>query len=291
MKWIQLLLPLVVLSGSAFPAQAQLFARKVRLNGMQVPELIVVVRTDTDERKRLAAIEQLRESDVKAFPDIVPNLIEVMLHDPRYTVRMEAMHSLVKIRPMTQQVGQALQQTAAHDENWRVRMQTRTQIFVNGYHGGSGNGQYVAPTVPTTNEPPLAAGTVVGQPVDVPAVPSWNTPGNLGRPLPSRPPVYNTSMPQSPLEVPKGVPPQPVPLPQTPSPSYAPAPTQQVPVQRTMPMPLPQAPPGQAPLPLPPAPTQPLPQIPPPQVQATPPVSQAVVPTEPVDTPISPPTN
>ena len=97
MQWMRYLLPVVVLAGAAFPAQAQLFGRKVKLNGMQVPDLIKTARTDNDERRRIAAIEQLREHDVSANPDIVSNLIEVMAHDARYTVRMEAMHSLVKV--------------------------------------------------------------------------------------------------------------------------------------------------------------------------------------------------
>jgi len=249
MKWMHFLLPVVVLIGVTYPAQAQLFTRKLRLNNMQVPELIVTARTDTDERKRVAAIEQLREHDAKAYPDIVPSLIEVMLRDPKYNVRMEAMYSLVKIRPMTQQVSQALQQTAAHDENWRVRMQTKTQVFLNGYNGGTGNANAYAPAnAPTTNEPPLmSSGTVIlspTQPTFGPGTTSnyGDVSSSLGRRLPSSPP-YNSAVPQQPTEAPMPV--------QVPSP-----PPQQIQIP-----PAPQQPIPQQPIPLPLPPTQQPPSI------------------------------
>ena len=241
MKWMHLLLPVVVAVSTAYPAQAQLFSRKIRLNNMQVPELIVTARSDPDERKRVAALEQLREFDVKTYPEMIPSLIEVMLKDARPGVRMEAMHSLARIRPVTPAVGQALQQTAQNDDNWRVRMQTRTQLWMTGYHGGNGNAvnnQQTNPNAPTTAEPPLANTTAINkpappvntppanitaitkpapQPINVPtpaqAQPPTADPAFF-RPLPSRPlgpTSYSTAVPQRPTEGLPQIPPAPPP--------------------------------------------------------------------------------
>jgi HEAT repeats len=230
MNWLKMLLPALVLTGYALPAQAQFFARKPRLANLQVPELIVTAKGDPDERKRVAAIEQLRESDAKSYPDILPVLIDVMLNDPKSGVRLEAVNSLARMRPITQTVGQALQQAAAHDDNFRVRWQARSTLWVNGYHGGSKDNQYVAPTGPSLKEPPLGTGTVIvnpqlppqpsiqpSVPVIVPALgtplptsavpdttprqmPNGNT-VSMPRPLPSAPPGFTTAVPQQPTPV------------------------------------------------------------------------------------------
>lgn len=307
MKCIQFVVAALLLVGSAYPAQAQLFSRKLRLGGLQVPELLVIAHGDADERKRIAAIEQLREYDSKNYPEIVTNLIEVMHGDPRYNVRMEAMYSLVRLRPMTPAVAQALQQTAQSDDNWRVRTQTRTQIWVNGYHPANAANPAPAPAAPTTREPPLSSGQpyvpngMPGQPNYVPGTipgqPNY-VPGTVpGQPtraanMPVGQPVYTTNPPAgSARQMPSGP---------TVAPGYSTAVPQQPtePTAVQMPRPLPQAPP--APLPplvSPPAPVPPssAPVPPPaalmpapPSLPAAPPVPP---PAEPVVIPVRPPTN
>jgi hypothetical protein len=59
----------------------------------RVPELIVTVKTDGDENKRAEAAEELRQYDPAAQPDIVPVLIDVLLHDAKPSVRAEAAQS------------------------------------------------------------------------------------------------------------------------------------------------------------------------------------------------------
>src|SRR4051794_36182747 len=111
------------------PAEAQfgLFSKKAKTPPAQrVPELIVQAKTDPDERKRAAAVEEMRDFDTKTFMEIVPVLVDVARSDAKASVRLEAVNSLARIRPVSQQAGQMLEQAAAHDESWKVRWQAKS---------------------------------------------------------------------------------------------------------------------------------------------------------------------
>ena len=95
----------------------------------RVPELIKVVQTDGDEDKRVAAAEELRDYDPAQFPDLVPVLIDALLNDKKPAVRAEAALSLGKIRPVSDQVGLALDQSLAKDTSMRVRLQARSVLL------------------------------------------------------------------------------------------------------------------------------------------------------------------
>ena len=233
MRWIRLVLPAVVLIGSALPAQAQIFTRKPRL-AMEVPELIVTAKTDPDERRRAAAVEQLRDSDIRAYPDITGVLIDRMLNDTKPNVRLEAVHSLSKVRPMSQLIGQAMQQAALNDENWRVRFQAKTAMWMMGYRGEAREATTAAPVGITYQEPPLANNpmTIASPgprvpPLPMPSVPvqgiQVKVPGTTPNTLPANPPIEivpdasNRQLPSSmsvstprPLPI---APPPPVPVP------------------------------------------------------------------------------
>jgi hypothetical protein len=95
----------------------------------RVPELIKIVQTAGDEDKRLAAAGELRDYDTAQFPDIVPVLIDVLLNDQKPAVRAEAAQSLGKIRPISDQVGEALEQSLARDSAMRVKLQVRSALL------------------------------------------------------------------------------------------------------------------------------------------------------------------
>ena len=66
MKRTVLVLTTLLVWSMTLPAQAQIFfSRKPRLTNVQPSELLVTARTDPDERRRAAAVEQLRELDPK----------------------------------------------------------------------------------------------------------------------------------------------------------------------------------------------------------------------------------
>src|SRR5258708_6555777 len=132
MNWCRL--PLVVLLAlvATAPASAQLFGKRSGPKGppeQRVPELLVSLKTDIDERKRTAAAEELQYFEVKDFPGILPGLVETLEKDPKTGVRLEVVHTLGKLRPVSSQAGQALEHAAGNDSSIRVRLQARTTLM------------------------------------------------------------------------------------------------------------------------------------------------------------------
>src|SRR5262249_33698182 len=109
---------LVIVLAWAAPAPAQwIFAKKQKMNPSQrVPELVLIVKTDSDERKRSHAAEELRDYDSATFTEIVPVLVDVLQQDKKMNVRLEALTSLAKIRPVSARAGQAIEKAATEDE-------------------------------------------------------------------------------------------------------------------------------------------------------------------------------
>jgi hypothetical protein len=197
MKRFTGILVLVILLGWTAPAPAQLFAKKVKPNPSQrVPELILILKTDPDEKKRAHAAEELRDYDVILFTNIVPVLVEVLQDDKKVSVRMEAVNSLSKIRPVSGLAGHALEKAAANDESWRLRLQAKTALTKYHWSGYSAAKTEMLPTASkkTTVEPPLATlappviPTVAPTPAPPRPLPLTPTEGPIARPLPMGPP-------------------------------------------------------------------------------------------------------
>lgn len=207
MRWTQLIAACLLLTLLIPAAPAGIFfKRKPKPKPAErVPELVVLVKTEQDDRKRAAAAAELRQYDPKAFPEIVPILIDVVRNDPKASVRTEAVSGLSKIRPVTQEAGMALEYAAAHDPSFRVRMQAKTALTFYRWAG------YRSPKLPETakpgetREPPLAvdsdapadkhrkprsAGPVIPpkDPKDIdPSTPITEPDPNVARPLPEGP--------------------------------------------------------------------------------------------------------
>ena len=190
MNGYRLFLSLVLPAALALPASAGIFFNQhPKPNpATRVPELLQAVRTETDEHKRTAAAQELRNYDANAFPEIVPALVDLTLRDPNTAVRLEAVQSLTKLRPVSQQAGWALEQAMEKDSSRRVRLLARTsllQYHVSGYRSGK------APEAPgdgsKTSEPPLAGSGAKAQA----AAPRVAGP----RPLPVGPPLLTSEPP------------------------------------------------------------------------------------------------
>jgi hypothetical protein len=158
MRWTRLLLAGILLGALTVSARGGIFfKKKAKPNPAErVPELVVLIKTDQDDHKRAAAAAELRQYDPKAFPEIVPILIDVLKNDPKPAVRAEAISSLSRIRPVTPEAGLALEQAAAHDPVFRLRMQAFTSLkFYRwaGYRSPKGS-QVLKPG--ESPEPPLA---------------------------------------------------------------------------------------------------------------------------------------
>jgi hypothetical protein len=173
----------------------------------RVPELIKVVQTDGDEDKRMAAAQELRDYDVGQFPDIVPALIDVLFNDRKPGVRAEAAQSLGKIRPISDQVGEALEQALAKDPSMRVRLQARTVLVQYRWSGWKepASKKDEVPTARPKDPPPV-------QTKEPPLAPP---PAQTKEPPPAPPPVQTKEPPPAPPVAPA---PRVIPTPYVPPP-------------------------------------------------------------------------
>jgi hypothetical protein len=209
MQVTRLLLFTIVVTGLVAPARAGLFFnRKSKASPDRVPTLIGALKTDPEERHRADAARQLRDFDVTAYPEILPALIEATQTDAKAGVRLEALQSLARVRPISQQAGQTLEGLADHDSSLRVRLQARSALIqyrLSGYHASR---NVAKPQIGPTIEPPLAPGL---EPAGLQA--PLSTPG---------PNAYEPYRAMTPTPI--QVTPKPVPLVPVPSPRLEPAP-------------------------------------------------------------------
>src|SRR5579884_3910843 len=124
MRCCRFLLAVVIPAALVLPGQAGIFFnRKKPVDpAKRVPELIITLKTESAERKRAAAAEELRRYDTTRFPEIIPALSEAALTDSAAGVRIGAVESLARLRPISSQAGQTLEQVLARDTNLRVRL-------------------------------------------------------------------------------------------------------------------------------------------------------------------------
>jgi hypothetical protein len=162
----------------------------------RVNQLVSLARTGGDENQRQTAAIELRQYDPQAYPQIVPTLIDVLRTDSSANVRGQAAESLGKLRPISNQVGNALQQAASSDASNQVRWQARTaltQYQMSGYRP-------IIPGQPTTSEPPLAE-PLPARPQPLP------TPKLIPAPAAAKPPIVTRPVQAQPVSRP--VPPLP----------------------------------------------------------------------------------
>jgi hypothetical protein len=209
MTWYRALLVVPLLVTLPLSAHAGLFFGKKAPKpdpAKRVPELLAVVKTDGDESKRAAAAEELRQYDPTTFHDIVPVLIDVLLHDAKPSVRAEAASSLGKLRPVSQKAGWALEQAVAKDSSMRVRMQARTALLLyrmSGYHSA----KVEEAPAGQTKEPPLAdpaPPTIQGTPA--PGNRLTPVPAPVTAPVPTAPPPLAPTAAPMPLKPPTAPP-------------------------------------------------------------------------------------
>ena len=149
-----------------------------------VGDLAKVLRGSPDERKRANAADELAKADLRQHPQAGEALFAALYQDPSANVRAEAAQAIGRLRPLTLQGGQALEDAMNSDSSPRVRQVAKGAIAIYlqaGYRTGVPESKGVAQTPPAaaqrapaarptppvaqrpvgrqTNEPPLAAAT------------------------------------------------------------------------------------------------------------------------------------
>ncbi len=207
-------------------AHAQFFFKKAapKVPAQRVPELLTTLRGDPDERRRANAAEELREYDIKAFPEIVPTLAESAVRDTKSSVRSDALSSLSRIRPVTNVAGKALEHAAANDSHWPNRVQAKSALIRYQWSGYSSQAPEVAkkegkaplPSPVSSSSSPLPKITTIAPPA--PVFPPVGTLTTQERPMPQSYPM-----------------PAPIPQPYRPLPTAATQPYRPLPTAATQP--------------------------------------------------------
>jgi hypothetical protein len=121
-----------------------------------VPALIEALKSNRDEKARSAAAADLDDFDAKAFPDVLPALMDALATDPSPSVRSRAAESIGKVRPISAAAGYALERAVADDKSTSVRLSARMALLkykVLGHMPGT-----KIDTVVQSSEPPFASG-------------------------------------------------------------------------------------------------------------------------------------
>jgi hypothetical protein len=149
-------LTLVVLAivVAATPSPAGIFQRK-KLDGTRVKQLLDTMRTDADERKRKAALAELRDADPRMHGDVMPAVVASLQRDPSPAVRAEAADTLRHYKVVLPVAGLALEAVAESDSSPLVRdaaKQALWEYHLGGYRSAKGTDGFAG----QTPEPPLA---------------------------------------------------------------------------------------------------------------------------------------
>jgi len=109
-----------------------LFGTKPKAQSAErVRDLTIMLTRNKSEgydRLRSAAVLELGAYDTAAYPEIVPLLLDVMQHDKSSLVRIDAATSLSNFRPISVQIGQALEKAQNDDPYWRTRIHAKSVL-------------------------------------------------------------------------------------------------------------------------------------------------------------------
>jgi hypothetical protein len=121
----------------------------------RVPALIEALKSDTDERKRKAAADELGRADARLMPEVMTALVTALQKDPAAVVRAEAADSIGQL-PVSPLAGMELEAAASGDSSPLVRLAAKKALWeyhLNGYRSPKGADGITAQTI----EPPIAS--------------------------------------------------------------------------------------------------------------------------------------
>ncbi|HJZ59525.1 MAG TPA: HEAT repeat domain-containing protein, partial [Gemmataceae bacterium] len=197
MTGTRLILPALAAFVVAAATDAAIFPRK-KLDANRVKQLADTLRTEPDERKRRAAVAELKEADPRVHPDATLALVWALQRDPSPAVRADAAEAMGQMKVMVPLAGVALETAAESDPSPAVRdaaQQALWEYHLIGYRSTKGADGIAGQTIePPRAKPPTPRPTIVQ--VAAPAVP---TPVEqiavMPRPVSPRPPAPSNPPP------------------------------------------------------------------------------------------------
>ncbi len=206
-RWIlPLLAALVIMTpmagGGAFDRKGKSDAR--------VKQLAETLRTETEEKKRRAAVAELKDADPRTQGEVIPALVAALQRDQSPQVRADAAEVIGQFKMVFPLAGIALETAAEDDSSPAVRdaaHQALWEYYLAGYRSVGGE------AFPgSTPEPPFAKPVVprplVSDPVPVVVTPSVSLTGAKPPPvIPSSAPVVSQPTASKPTSVGINLPP------------------------------------------------------------------------------------
>jgi hypothetical protein len=166
-------LTLTLLTGSTTPSVGLGQGNRLlqtRIDGSRMSQLHQILRFDSDEKKRRAAVVELGRVDPRAHPEAIQSLIAVVQKDTSAQTRIAAIEVLVGFNEVFPTAGLALEQAAESDRSSAVRTAAKQALWeyhLKGYRSAKGIDGFAEQTaeppvarrarrsVPLTSEPPL----------------------------------------------------------------------------------------------------------------------------------------
>jgi hypothetical protein len=186
----------------AVATDAAIFPRK-KLDANRVKQLADTLRTEPDERKRRAAVAELKEADPRVLPEATLALVAALQRDPSAAVRTDAAEAIGQSKVMVPLAGVALEQAAESDPAPAVRdaaQQALWEYHLIGYRSAKGAdgiaGQTAEPPVarPAVPRPVIVQVTAPDVPTPVavmprPVAPKTTSTSGYQPPMPPTPPA------------------------------------------------------------------------------------------------------
>jgi hypothetical protein len=172
---------------------------KKKIDPARAEALIATLRSDPDEKKRRAAADELGGADSRLTPEVATALVAALRKDASPSVRAEAAESLGQLGQVFPVAGQALEAAASGDRSTLVRLAAKRTLWeyhLNGYRSTKGADGFAT----QTEEPPIAS--PAGPRPAVAVIPAPPPPASVSlRPTPIRSPLPPASGPgvQAPL--------------------------------------------------------------------------------------------
>ena len=161
-RWLASISFLLALGLPAAAAGALDFFKRPKSEA-QVKKLIETAKHDADEKKRRAAIAELRDADPRAHPDVISALIASLQKDSSAAVRQDAADAIGSYKLVYPLAGLALEAASELDSTKAVRdtaLQALWEYHLAGYRSPRGANGIAGQTA----EPPIARPLAIHRP-------------------------------------------------------------------------------------------------------------------------------